>query len=231
MNVPLILVGHVTKEGTIAGPKVLEHAVDTVLNFEGEKSEGLRLIRATKNRFGATDEVGVFEMTDTGLIAVRDINGLLTEGKDANEPGKCLAIAMEGTRPILVEIQALSTSTPMPIPRRVASGVNYNRLQTIIAILQKRLSIPLYKEDVYVSVSGGLTISEPAMDLPIALSILTSFRNKSLPKNTVAMGEIDLLGSIRKVNSQEKRIKEAKTLGFKNILTSETLPTLAKFNF
>lgn len=212
-NIPLFLVGHVTKEGTIAGPKVLEHAVDTILNLEGEKYTSLRLLRTTKNRFGPTDEVGLFEMKDSGL-SVANLPNLT----NSTNPGSCLTITMEGSRPMVAEIQALVTSTPLPNPRRVASGVNYNRLQTIVAILQKRLSIPLYKEDVYVSVSGGLKIEEPAIDLAIALAILSSYQNKALPAKSVAIGEVDLLGNVRKVNSEERRIKEAKKLGFTKIL-------------
>ncbi len=224
-NIPLFLVGHVTKEGAIAGPKVLEHIVDTVLTVEGERYEGLRLIRTSKNRFGPTDEVGIFTMTDHGLEAQKDVHGFITDSADSN-PGSCLTIAMEGTRPMLVEIQALVTSTPLPSPRRVASGVNYNRLQTMVAILQKRLNLPLYRQDIYVSVAGGLKLEEPAMDLPMALAILTSFRNKPLPAKTVAIGELDLLGNVRTVNSLERRIKEAKSRGFKNILTSTMLRSL-----
>lgn len=217
-GIPLFLVGHVTKEGAIAGPKVLEHAVDTILNLEGEKFTSLRLLRTTKNRFGPTDEVGIFKMQDCGLIAT------MPELPNTNiQAGSCLTVTMEGTRPILAEIQALVTSTPLPVPRRVASGVNYNRLQTIVAILQKRLNIPLYKEDIYVSVAGGLKIEEPAIDLAIALAILSSYKNKPLPSKSLAIGELDLLGQVRKVNSQERRIKEAKKLGFTTILSSLTL--------
>ncbi|MBI4099864.1 DNA repair protein RadA [Candidatus Microgenomates bacterium] len=226
-GLPLFLVGHVTKEGAIAGPKVLEHIVDTVLTVEGERYEGLRLIRASKNRFGATDEVGVFSMTDKGLVVV-DPNW--TNLSNMTNPGSCLTIAMEGTRPMLVEIQALVTSTPLPSPRRVASGVDYSRLLTIAAILQKRLNLPLYQQDIYVSVAGGLKLAEPAVDLAIGLAILSSFRNKALPAKTVAIGELDLLGNVRPVNSLEKRVKEAKTRGFKNILTApNTLHKLSTF--
>lgn len=229
-SVPLFLVGHVTKEGTIAGPKVLEHAVDTIINVEGERFTTLRIVRTSKNRFGPTDEVGIFEMGDAGLKEVPNYSGLEAEQAEA-KPGSCLTVTMEGTRPVLVELQALSTNTPLPSPRRVASGVDYNRLQTIVAILAKRLSIPLYKEDIYVSVSGGLRISEPAADLAIALAILSSFRNKALPRGSVAIGELDLLGNVREVNSLKRRIKEAKKLGLKNILSSENLKNLQSFKF
>lgn len=227
LGIPLFLVGHVTKDGTIAGPKVLEHIVDTVLNFEGEKYTSLRLLRTNKNRFGPTDEVGLFEMGDGGLKAASP--GLPDVA--LAQSGSCLTVTMEGTRPMLAEIQALVTDTPIPNPRRVATGMDHNRLLTITAILQKRLNMPLYKEDIYVSISQGLNISEPAADLAVALAILSSFRNKPLPKGTVAIGELDLLGNVRKVNSLERRIKEARKLGFKNILTSQNLSSILGFNF
>ena len=229
-GIPLFLVGHVTKDGTIAGPKVLEHIVDTVLNFEGDKYSNLRLLRTSKNRFGPTDEVGLFEMGDAGLKEIKNYQGFTVDGAKS-APGSCLTVTMEGTRPMLAEIQALVTDTPIPNPRRVARGVDYNRLLTIVAILQKRLNLPLYKEDVYVNVSGGLNISEPAADLAMALAILSSYRDKTLPAGTVALGELDLLGTIRKINSLERRVKEAKKLGFKNILTSENLTTISNFQF
>lgn len=229
-GIPLFLVGHVTKEGAIAGPKVLEHIVDTVLTVEGERYEGLRLIRTSKNRFGPTDEVGVFNMTDKGLVPA-DSETLFAGESDGKNPGACLTVTMEGTRPMLVEIQALVTNTPLPSPRRVASGVDYNRLQTIVAILQKRLNLPLYKEDIYVSVSGGLKLNEPAVDLPIALAILTSYKGKALSVKTVAIGELDLLGNVRPVNSLEKRIKEAKARKFSIILSSQTLRSLQEVKF
>jgi len=226
---PVFLVGHVTKEGAIAGPKVLEHLVDTVLYFEGERFENLRLLRVTKNRFGPTDEVGVFNMTDSGVKEVQSPNWIGDHASLAS-PGSCPTVVMEGTRPMIVEIQSLTTATPLPYPRRVATGVDNNRLQMIIAVLQKRLNLPLYKEDVFVSASGGVKVEEPAVDLPIALSIISSYNNKPLPRYSVAFGELDLLGNIRRVHSSEKRVKEARKLGFKNVLWSETLSTLNKFH-
>lgn len=229
LGVPVFFVGHVTKDGTIAGPKVIEHAVDTILMVEGEKFTSLRLVRSVKNRFGPTDEVGILEMSDTGLTSVTNFDGLFIDDKRTGQAGSCFTITMEGTRPLLVEIQALVTTTPLPMPRRVASGINLNRLQMILAVLQKRLSLPLYKEDIYVSVSGGLTISEPAVDLAVALAILSSYREKPLPKKMVAFGELDLMGNVRKVNSEGKRIKEGKKLGFVVITSSETLSSLGDF--
>lgn len=229
LGVPVFLVGHVTKDGTIAGPKVIEHAVDTILMVEGEKFTSLRLVRSVKNRFGPTDEVGILEMSDTGLASVTDYQELFTDSKKTGQAGSCFTITMEGTRPLLVEIQALVTTTPLPMPRRVASGINLNRLQMILAVLQKRLSLPLYKEDIYVAVSGGLTISEPAADLAVALAILSSYKEKPLEKKMVAFGELDLMGNVRKVNSEGKRVKEAKKLGFVAITSSETLRSLGNF--
>lgn len=229
-GIPLFLVGHVTKDGTIAGPKVLEHLVDTVIYIEGERFENLRLVHTVKNRFGPTDEVGVFTMTDTGLQQVSDPHELFVQNQKTPSAGSCLTVTMEGTRPMVIEIQALVTSTPIPNPRRVGSGIDHNRLLTIVAILQKMLSLPLYKEDVYVSVSGGLKISEPAMDLPIALSIISSYKNKPMPSGSLAFGELDLLGNVRRVNNLDKRIKEGKKMGFKNILTTESLSSLDKFH-
>ena len=229
LGIPLILVGHVTKDGTIAGPKVLEHLVDAVIYIEGERFENLRLVHTVKNRFGPTDEVGVFTMTDSGLQPVLDPHELFVQNQKTPSSGSCLTVTMEGTRPIVVEIQALVTSTPIPNPRRVGAGVDHNRLLTIVAILQKRLNLALYKEDVYVSISGGLKISEPAVDLPIALAIISSYKNKPMQPGTLAIGELDLLGNVRRVNNLEKRIKEGKKMGFKNILTSETLSSLNSF--
>ncbi len=227
LGIPTFIVGHVTKEGSIAGPKVLEHAVDTIISIEGERFTSLRIIRSTKNRFGPTDEVGVLEMSDGGLREVADLQSLFTDNKSQGQPGACMTITMEGMRPLLVEVQALVTQTPLPAPRRVATGISNSRLQTIVAIIQKRLSAPLYKEDIYVSVAGGLTITEPAADLPIALAIISSFKDRPVPPKTLAIGELDLLGTVRKVNSLPRRVKEAKKLGFKNILTSETLSSLS----
>ncbi len=231
IGLPLFIVGHVTKEGAIAGPKVLEHAVDTVLNLEGDRYGGLRLVRAVKNRFGPTDEVGVFEMKDAGLVGVTDLNLLTDFTSSEDKIGSCLTVTLEGTRPIVVEIQALTTSTPLPAPRRVANGIDYSRLLMLVAVLQKRLNLPLYKEDIYVNVSGGINVAEPAVDLAVGLAVLSSYRGKALPAKTVAVGELDLLGNVRRVNSLDKRVKEAKKLGFKNIMTPENLKTISNFKF
>lgn len=221
MIIPIIIVGHVTKEGMIAGPKVLEHLVDTVLYLEGERFQLLRLLRVAKNRFGPVDEVGVFEMNDLGMKDVSNPSQLFLEEKNELAPGSVVVCTMEGTRPILAEIQALVVPSKLTMPRRVTSGVDYNRLQLILAVLQKRLGLPLYTCDVYINVAGGLKIDEPACDLAIALAIISSFKNKPLSRRLCAVGEIGLLGELRKVGSLEKRIKEAKRLGYSNIISSQ----------
>lgn len=227
-TIPIIIVGHVTKDGAIAGPKVLEHLVDTVLYLEGEKFQTLRILRVTKNRFGPLDEVGVFEMVEEGMKEVKNPSELfLGEKNSANQtPGSITVCTMEGSRPLLVEIQALVIPTKLAMPRRVGSGIDYNRLQLILAILQKRLGLPLYECDVYVNVAGGLKVSEPAGDLACALALISSFKNKPLPKNTCAIGEMGLLGELRRVGNLEKRIKEAKRLGFTNVISSDRYSTI-----
>lgn len=225
LTIPIIIVGHVTKEGVIAGPKVLEHLVDTVLYLEGERFQSLRILRATKNRFGPVDEVGVFEMEDKGVREVKNPSELfLSEATDKNKQiaaGSVTVCTMEGTRPILAEIQALVIPTKLAMPRRVASGVDYNRLQLILAVLQKRLGLPLYECDVYVNVAGGLKISEPAADLAIALAVISSYKNKPVSRSLCAVGEIGLLGELRRVGNLEKRLKEAKRLGYNKIISSQ----------
>lgn len=218
-GVPIIIIGHVTKEGTIAGPKVLEHMVDTVLYIEGERFANARILRTLKNRFGAIEEVGIFEMNDQGLREIDNPSALFLQDRVKNVPGSVVTVIMEGTRPMLVEIQALVVTSQLAMPRRVGNGVNYNRLQLLIAILQKRLNIPLGTFDVFVNVSGGIKIEEPAADLAVAMAILSSFKNKALDPRTAVFGELGLLGEVRNVSSSERRIKEAKRLGFSAILT------------
>lgn len=220
-KIPTFLVGHVTKEGTIAGPKVLEHMVDAVISLEGERFGQFRLLRATKNRFGATDEVGVFEMTDKGMREVTNPSRLFLKERVKKVPGSVVVATMEGTRPVLAEIQALVTSTQLAFPRRISQGIDYNRLQLIAAVLTKRLGLPLSSFDIYVNVAGGLQIREPAADLGIALAITSSFKNIALEVKTVVFGEVGLLGEIRKVAQVEQRIKEAKRLGFTKIISPE----------
>lgn len=225
-SIPVFLIGHVTKEGIIAGPKILEHLVDTVVYFEGDRYGSARLLRAVKNRFGPTDEVGVFRMTDGGLEEINNPSEIFLEMRGKNEPGKVAICTVEGTRPILAEIQALVVPTQLAIPRRVSQGIDYNRLQVIIAILSKSLHIPLANFDIYVSVAGGLRIEEPAADLAVALAIYSSFKNFPLPPKTVVFGELGLLGELRSVGEKEKRIKESKRLGFSNVISPEKYTTL-----
>jgi DNA repair protein RadA/Sms len=220
-GVPIFIVGHITKEGTVAGPAVLAHIVDTVLWFEGEKSLQLRLIRAVKNRFGPTDEVGIFEMTDKGLTSLTNADKIFLTQGTKNVSGSVVSSTLQGTRPILVEIQSLTTPSKSAFPKRIAQGIDAKRLELIIAILIKRCSLPLYEQDVFVNVTGGIKIEENACDLAVALSIASSFYNKPLPQKSVAIGELGLLGEIREVIAQEKRLKEAKRLGFEKQISSK----------
>ena len=212
-NMPLFLVGHVTKEGTVAGPAVLANVVDTVLWFEGDKSLTLRLLRAVKNRFGPTDEVGIFEMEDKGLVPATNIEKIFLSKGQPHVPGSVVTSTLQGTRPILVEIQALVVSSKMPFPKRVAQGVDARRLELLLAVLIRRCGLPLYEYDVFVNVAGGIKVSEPSSDLAICLAVASSFFDKALPKGALALGEVGLLGEIREVVAQEKRIKEGRRMG------------------
>lgn len=225
-SVPLIIVGHVTKDGTIAGPKMLEHMVDTVLELSGDRQHLLRLLRTIKNRFGPTDETGIFQMTSNGLEEVKDPGAILLEGRIKNAPGSCLTMIMEGTRPLTVEIQALVVSTPLPIPRRIAKGISSNRLQLICAILTKHLHLPITDKDVFVNVTGGMDIKDPGADLGIALAIISSSKNIALPEGSISFGELGLLGEIRRVGFSDKMEKEAKKLGYSKIFSPSTQPTI-----
>jgi DNA repair protein RadA/Sms len=225
-GISIIIIGHVTKEGTIAGPKVLEHMVDTVLYLEGERFANARILRTYKNRFGAIEEVGIFEMDDKGLKEIANPSALFLQDRVKNVPGSIVTVIMEGTRPMLVEIQALAVPSQLAMPRRVANGIDYNRLQLLVAILQKRLSIPLGGFDVFVNVSGGMKITEPAADLAVALAILSSFNNKPLDPKTAVFGEVGLLGEVRSIGSDERRTKEAKRLGFETVISPKTVHNL-----
>jgi len=213
-NIPLFLVGHVTKEGTVAGPAVLAHIVDTVLWFEGDKTLTTRVLRAVKNRFGPTDEVGVFEMQDKGLMPVADLEKAFLEKGIKNVSGNVVTSVMQGTRPLLVEIQALVVPTKLAIPRRVAQGIDSLRLQLLIAVLTRRCGLALYEQDVFVNVAGGLKVTEPASDLAICLAVASSYFDKPISSKTIAVGEVGLLGEIREVVAQDKRVKEARRMGF-----------------
>lgn len=220
-EIPLFLVGHVTKEGTVAGPAVLAHIVDTVLWFEGDKTLTLRLLRAVKNRFGPTDEVGIFEMQDKGLISVTDTEKLFLEKSKKQVPGSIVTSILQGTRPILVEIQALVVPTKMAFAKRVAQGIDSRRLELLLAVLIRRCGLPLYDFDVFVNCAGGMKITEPGADLAIALAIASAYFDKPISNKVMALGEVGLLGEIRDVMAQEKRIKEARRLGFIQIVSSK----------
>ena len=214
MNIPIILVGHVNKDGNIAGPKVLEHIVDTVLYFEGEKNLSYRILRAEKNRFGSTNEIGVFEMKDVGLCEVKNPSQALIAGKPVNVPGSCIACVMEGSRPILAEVQGLVTASGFGTPRRMSTGFDYNRMSMIIAVLEKRAGYFFNGMDTYLNVVGGLKLYEPAADLSVAMALVSSLKEQIVDEHTLAFGEIGLAGEIRAVNNCEQRIKEAQRLGF-----------------
>ncbi len=217
-DITLLIVGHVTKEGAIAGPKVLEHLVDTVLYFEGDRFASHRLLRSVKNRFGATHEIGVFEMIDRGLREVSNPSELFLGNRDDMAPGTSIVVACEGTRPIVVELQALVSPTSYSSPRRSTTGVDYNRLLQILAVLEKRVGIPLSKLDVYVASAGGLNVEEPAVDLGIAIAVVASFRDRVVDPGTVLIGEVGLGGQVRAVSQMELRLKEAAKLGFKRAI-------------
>lgn len=227
LHIPIFLVGHVTKEGNLAGPKTLEHVVDVVLSLEGDLTSMFRILRSTKNRFGPTDEVGIFEMEDQGMIEVKNPSKIFLEQK-INAPGSAVVAILTGVRPLLVEIQALVTKTNLPIPRRTGSGIDNNRLQLLVAVLQKRLSLPLYDQDIFVNVTGGLKIFEPAADLGICLSIISSFKDKAIKDKTIFIGEVGLLGELRMVRGLDKRTAEAKKLGFTNVISSENSKNLSQ---
>ncbi|MDF2672560.1 MAG: radA [Clostridiales bacterium] len=233
LNIAIFIVGHVTKEGSIAGPRVLEHMVDTVLYFEGDRHHTYRILRTVKNRFGSTNEIGIFEMKGNGLREVKNPSEMLLSGRPENVPGSSIVCSIEGTRPVLVEIQALTSNTNFGMPRRMATGIDYNRVVLIMAVLEKRVGLQLQTSDVYVNVAGGLKIDEPACDLGVALAIASSFRNLYIDSKTILIGEVGLTGEIRGVNFIEKRILEAQKIGFnrciipkENIKGIEIIPNI-----
>lgn len=225
-NITLLIVGHVTKEGAIAGPRVLEHLVDTVLYFEGDRYASHRLLRSVKNRFGATHEIGIFEMAERGLVEVDNPSELFLGNRDEASPGTSIVVACEGTRPLVVEIQALVSPTSYTSPRRSTTGIDYNRLQQILAVLEKRVGVPLSKLDAYVASVGGLGVGEPAADLGVAIAIVASFRDRIVDPRTVLIGEVGLGGQVRLVSQMELRLKEAAKLGFKKAIVpkGQSLP-------
>lgn len=214
----VFVVGHVTKEGAIAGPRVLEHMVDTVLYFEGERHQNYRILRAVKNRFGSTNELGLFEMCQEGLIEVGNPSGLLLDGRAKDQSGSVVVASLEGTRPMLLEVQALVTPTSFQMPRRMATGIDYNRLTMLMAVLEKKIGMQLYSFDAYVNVVGGIRLDEPACDMGVIASIAGSFRNKPISSEMVVMGEVGLTGEVRPVSQADKRIMEAKRMGFKKCI-------------
>ncbi len=218
LNIAIFMVGHVTKEGNIAGPRILEHVVDTVLYFEGERHKQYRILRAHKNRFGSTDEIGIFEMKTEGLVEVLNPSQIFLNEKEEGAYGSVVTCALEGTRPLMVEVQALVNFTPAPIPRRTSTGVDYNRVNMIIAILERHLDLKLYNRDVYVNIAGGVKVNEPAIDLAVAAAIISSYHKKPINAKTVIFGEMGLTGEIRMVNQVSKRVGESLKLGFSQVV-------------
>ncbi len=227
-GVAVILVGHVTKEGSLAGPRVLEHMVDTVLYFEGQKNNSFRLLRAAKNRFGSTNEIGIFEMLDTGLSPLTDPSLLFLSQRNQEVPGSVVCCVMQGTRPVLVEVQALTSPTTFGNSRRLASGLDYNRLLLIVAVLEKKLGLKLGTQDIYVNVAGGLKVEDPAADLAVAAAIVSSYKDRTVPANTLAMGEIGLTGEVRHISQLDRRLKEAEKFAFKEAVVPPDAKTTQK---
>jgi len=218
MNIPIFLIGHMTKGGVLAGPKVLEHMVDTVLYFEGEKEHTYRILRAVKNRFGSTNEVGIFEMKENGLTEVKNPSRILLEERAEGAPGSCITATLEGTRPLLVEIQALVSPSNFVAPQRKTTGLDYNRVSLLLAVLEKRAGLRLGNKDVFLNVAGGLKVYEPAVDLSMILAVASSLKNKAIDSNLVALGEVGLSGEVRSISQLPLRIREAEKLGFKKCL-------------
>ena len=226
--IPVFIVGHVTKEGTVAGPRVLEHMVDTVLYFEGDRHASYRILRAVKNRFGSTNEIGVFEMQQSGLVEVENPSEYMLSGRPEHASGSVVACSIEGTRPILIEIQALVCQSNFGMPRRTAAGTDYNRVNLLMAVLEKRLGMALGNSDAYVNIAGGIRMNEPAIDLGIVMAIVSSFRNRPVDEKTIVFGEVGLSGEVRAVNMPEQRVAEAKKLGFETCILPEVSLKMVK---
>ncbi len=226
-----VIIGHVTKEGNIAGPRVLEHMVDTVLYLEGERYFSYRILRGVKNRFGSTNEIGMFEMQNEGMVEITNPSSILISESKENQPGSVIVASMEGTRPLLIELQALTTPSVFGMPRRNANGIDYNRLTLLIAVLEKKAGLALGNQDVYLNVVSGIKINEPAIDLGIIIASASSYKNISIPKNMILIGEVGLTGEVRRVNLIEKRLKEAEKLGFKTAIIPESNKKLLKETF
>lgn len=218
MDITVFIVGHVTKEGVVAGPRVLEHMVDTVLYFEGDRHASYRILRGVKNRFGSTNEIGVFEMRESGLIEVQNPSEFMLDGKPEGASGSIVACTMEGTRPILIEIQALVCRSNMAMPRRTAVGTDYNRVNLLMAVLEKRLGLHLSSCDAYVNIAGGIRMNEPAIDLAIVLALVSSYRDRAMDDKIIAFGEVGLSGEVRAVSMAQQRVAEAKKLGFTTVM-------------
>ena len=230
-GITTIIIGHVTKDGNIAGPRVLEHMVDTVLYIEGERYFSYRILRSVKNRFGSTNEVGMFEMKNEGMVEITNPSSILISEKEDNPAGSVIVASIEGTRPLLIELQALTTPSVFGIPKRTANGIDYNRLAVLIAVIEKRAGITLGTQDVYLNVVSGIKIAEPAIDLGIIIACASSYKNISIPQDVVIIGEVGLTGEIRAVNMIEKRIKEGEKLGFKKCIIPESNKKLLKESF
>ncbi len=228
LGISIFIVGHVTKEGTVAGPRVLEHMVDTVLYFEGDRHASYRILRGVKNRFGSTNEIGVFEMRQNGLVEVENPSEFMLNGKPENASGSVVACSMEGTRAILIEIQALVCSSNFGMPRRTAAGTDYNRVNLLMAVLEKRVGIHLSNYDAYVNIAGGIKMNEPAVDLGIVMAIVSSYKNQPIDEKTIVFGEVGLSGEVRAVNMPEQRVAEAKKLGFTTCIMPEVSREVVK---
>lgn len=226
--ISIFIVGHVTKEGTVAGPRVLEHMVDTVLYFEGDRHASYRILRAVKNRFGSTNEIGVFEMGQTGLAEVDNPSEYMLSGRPEHASGSVVACSMEGTRPILIEIQALVCHSNFGMPRRTAAGTDYNRVNLLMAVLEKRLGMALGSSDAYVNIAGGIRMNEPAIDLGIVMALVSSYRNRPIDEKMIVFGEVGLSGEVRAVNMPEQRVAEAKKLGFETCVLPEVCLKMVK---
>lgn len=230
-KITTIIIGHVTKDGNIAGPRVLEHMVDTVLYIEGERYFSYRMIRGVKNRFGSTNEVGMFEMQEKGMVEITNPSSILISEREDNPSGSVVVATVEGTRPLLVELQALVTQSVFGLPRRTANGIDYNRLTLLVAVMEKKAGFMLGNQDVYLNVVGGLKVNEPALDLGIILATASSFKNVSIPKGVIALGEVGLTGEVRTINMMEKRLKEAERLGLKKCIIPENNKKLLKESY
>ena len=228
LGISIFIVGHVTKEGTVAGPRVLEHMVDTVLYFEGDRHASYRILRGVKNRFGSTNEIGVFEMRQNGLVEVENPSEFMLNGKPEHAAGSVVACSMEGTRPILIEIQALVCNSNFGVPRRTAAGTDYNRVNLLMAVLEKRAGIHLSNYDAYVNIAGGVKMNEPAIDLGIVMALISSYKNKPIDEKTIVFGEVGLSGEVRAVNMPEQRVMEAKKLGFETCIVPEVCVDMVK---